>query len=467
MLDIDKRTTILHLHKQGHGIRTIAKAVRVSRNAVRRVLGSGRAEVPTGERANKTDKHIDEITELYAKCDGNLVRVWEMLEESGVELPYSTLTRACRLHGIGVKPKQPSGRYYFAPAEEMQHDTSPHDVVIGGKKRRMQCASLVLCFSRHMYVQMYPRFNRFWCKVFLTEALEYFGGAAGRCMLDNSSVVIAHGTGKNAVVAPEMAAFGERFGFEFAAHEIGDANRSGRVERPFHYIEHNFYSGREFADLDDLNRQAILWCEKVKHRFMSKIRAVPAELFQTEKMCLKPLPIHVPEVYRVHKRIVDLEGYVSLHANRYSAPTELIGRRVDVNETKNRVRVFDRHRVVAEHRRSEDGKHIRSTLPEHRRRGLWMSKRRNELPKLPEETALQAAGSSLGKMVERLRKKHSGRATRHVRRLYQMYLDYPTEVLEQTVSEALNYDLLDLERIERMVLRNIAGNFFRLPVGEK
>jgi hypothetical protein len=32
--------------------------------------------------------------------------------------------------------------------------------------------------------------------------------------------------------APEMAAFAERFGFEFVAHEIGDANRSGRVERP-------------------------------------------------------------------------------------------------------------------------------------------------------------------------------------------------------------------------------------------
>jgi len=31
---------------------------------------------------------------------------------------------------------------------------------------------------------------------------------------------------------PEMEAFGERFGFQFRAHELGDANRSGRVERP-------------------------------------------------------------------------------------------------------------------------------------------------------------------------------------------------------------------------------------------
>jgi len=42
------------------------------------------------------------------------------------------------------------------------------------------------------------------------------------------------------VPVPEMAAFAERFGFHFAAHEIGDANRSGRVEKPFALIENNF-----------------------------------------------------------------------------------------------------------------------------------------------------------------------------------------------------------------------------------
>jgi hypothetical protein len=30
------------------------------------------------------------------------------------------------------------------------------------------------------------------------------------------------------------------------AHQPGDKNRSGRVERPFHYIENNFYPGRTF-----------------------------------------------------------------------------------------------------------------------------------------------------------------------------------------------------------------------------
>jgi hypothetical protein len=43
---------------------------------------------------------------------------------------------------------------------------------------------------------------------------------------------------------------------------------------------------------------------------------------------LKPLPVWIPQVYRLHERIVDVEGYVALHSSRYSAPVAWIGRRV-------------------------------------------------------------------------------------------------------------------------------------------
>ena len=62
------------------------------------------------------------------------------------------------------------------------------------------------------------------------------------------------------VTAAEMAAFAERCGFVFVAHAPGNANRSGRVERPFDYIENNFLAGRTFTDAGDLNRQARQWC---------------------------------------------------------------------------------------------------------------------------------------------------------------------------------------------------------------
>ena len=97
----------------------------------------------------------------------------------------------CRRHGIGSAPPPPAGHYVFTPGEEMQHDTSPHTAIIAGTRVRVQTASLVLCFSRMIFFQHYPRFTRFECKAFLAEAIDYFKGSAGRCMVDNSHVIVA------------------------------------------------------------------------------------------------------------------------------------------------------------------------------------------------------------------------------------------------------------------------------------
>ncbi|MBE0467400.1 MAG: DDE-type integrase/transposase/recombinase [Candidatus Desulforudis sp.] len=248
MLDADRRCAILTLSHQGRGVRTIARAVGVSRNTVRRVLASGSAAVQEVVRPEQLSSALETIKELYRECEGNRVRVWEELAAKGTAVPYQTLTGFMRRHGIGVEKKERAGSYHFEPGEEMQHDTSPHDVTVGGKKRRLQCAALILCHSRMLFARCYPTFNRFCAKIFLTEALLFMGGAARRCVIDNTSIVIAHGTGKKAVIAPEMEAFAERFGFAFLAHALGDVNRKGRVERPFGFIERNFYPGRTLAE---------------------------------------------------------------------------------------------------------------------------------------------------------------------------------------------------------------------------
>src|SRR5206468_7603699 len=148
-------------------------------------------------------------------------------------------------------------------------------------------------------------------KVFLTDALRYIGGSPKRVMIDNTHVVVLRGTGAAMVPVPEMEAFGERFGFRFAAHERGDANRSARVERPFDFIDNNFLAGRRFADFDDLNRQARVFCDKVNAKTRRHLGASPRELFATERAYLRPLPAFLPEVYRLHNRIVDVEGFGS------------------------------------------------------------------------------------------------------------------------------------------------------------
>jgi hypothetical protein len=459
MLDESIRTAILELAKQGHGIHAIKRMLGLSRQAVRDVLRKGTAEVPRLERTQKADGYREQILEQYARCKGNLVRVHEELCAQGADFSYPALTAYCRQHSIGHKPKEPAGRYEFGPGEEMQHDTSPHVAPIAGRVRKVQIASLVLCYAHLLFFQLYPTFNRFLCKVFLTAALRYFGGAARRCMVDNTSVIRLQGTGAHMVPVPEMQSFGERYGFVFVAHEIGDANRSGRVEAPFGFIQRNFLAGRDFADWNDSNGQAASWCDKVNRTYKKHLRAVPYELFVAERAHLQPLPLWVPEVYQLHQRIVDLEGYVTVHTNRYSAPYELLGRTLEVRESYERVELYQGPRLVARHHRVPEPQGSRVTDPKHRPpRG---QARPATLP-LVEEEALLAAVPELAEYICALKRRDPGRGTQSLRRLLGLLRDYPRESFREALRSAAHYGLYDLGRVERMILRCVARDFFVL-----
>lgn len=462
MLDRDARIAILELSRRGLGTRRIARDLGIARTSVRRVVDSGEPDRPDFHRVERLDLHIDRVRELHATCRGNLVRVHEELAAGGVEVAYTTLTGFCRRHRIGVKEKVPAGRYTFDPGQEMQHDTSPHVVTVGGQDRRLQCASLVLCHSTMLFAQLYPTFDRFYAKTFLTAALTFFGGAAAACMVDNTHVVVAQGTGKDAVIAPEMVAFAERFGFRFVAHEVGDANRSARVERPFDTIENNFYAGRTFMDLRDANAQLRAWCEKRNGKHKRSLHATPASLYAVERTQLRPLPAWVPEVTRVVTRRVDVEGRVSLHRNTYPVPAALIDEPVEVHETLDRVRIFHRHRLVIEYDALEPGRDERAKMPDHLRAERRGPRPTEPIP--PEETALCAAGPAFAEMIALLRRHHHGRARVPIRRLHRLFLDYPTEPLRAVLAVCVAHGQHDLARVERMVLRSVAGELFRLPV---
>ena len=107
MLDESIRTAILQLHERGHGVRAIARALQVSRAAVRDVLRRGTAEVPRLVRPERAGEHEADIRALYLSCRGNLVRVHEELTARGAVVSYQALTAFCRRHAIGAPPPTP------------------------------------------------------------------------------------------------------------------------------------------------------------------------------------------------------------------------------------------------------------------------------------------------------------------------------------------------------------------------
>jgi hypothetical protein len=457
MLDQTTRLTILRLRNEGHGTRAIAKVLGVSRGAVKRVLAAGTDQVPSLERPELGEPYRADILALYAACKGNLVRVHEELTAQGAALSYPALTAFCRRYGIGHSPPEPAGRYEFPPGKEMQHDTSPHHADIAGRRTRVQTASLVLCYSHMLFFQGYPHFRRFECKIFLTDALTYYEGSCDECMIDNTHLVVLSGSGRDMVPVPEMVAFGERFGFRFVAHAIGNANRSARVERPFDYIDNNFLAGRRFASFEDFNAQARAWCDKVNATPKRHLHASPRELFAAERTRMRPLPIAVPEVYELHHRIVDTEGYVNVRRNRYSVPYTLIGRDVEIRESKDRIDVYEGPRRVATHARVAEPTDGRITAPEHRpprHEGVFarhaVSAEQKRLTELLPESADYVA----------LLKRRGRGSTRDLRWLVRMVQEYPRRPLRDALLEALRYGMADLDRLERMVLRRIARDFF-------
>jgi hypothetical protein len=426
------------------------------------VLKAGTPTVPQFDRAEQAEPYRDQIVELFQRCTGNLVRVHEELIAQGVTLSYPALTAFCRRHRIGHPPKLPVGHYDFARGEEMQHDTSLHRVVIGGVESRVQTASLVLCYSRMLFAQMYPAFTRFTCKVFLTDAFAYMTGTCATCMIDNTHVVVASGSGARMVPAPEMAAFAERFSFTFRAHERGDANRSARVERPFRFIEGNFLAGRTFADFGDLNAHARTWCDTVNATYKDHLHASPRELFVVERAHLRPLPLFIPEVYALHTRLVDVEGYVNVHGHRYSVPYLLIGRQLEVRETKERIDIYHGPRQVASHAKVLGHTFTRVTAPAHRPpRGARPSTQAS-----PEEQILAHADPPVPAYAAALKQRSGGRGTLALRRLLALYREYPRRALVQAVTLAQQYGLFDLDRVERLTLRAVAQEYFRLPSDE-
>jgi hypothetical protein len=458
MIAPEIRQAILALHHKGTPVRKIARLLKLSRNSVRQAIRQ--PPPPQGVAEPEMPAHLlTPLSETFVRCEGNVVRVQEVLEaEHEIRIPYSTLTRWVREADLRA-PKQRAGSYHFGMGEEMQFDTSPHSLKLGDKCVKAQCASLVLAYSRRIFIHYFPCFTRFEAKAFLREALCFMDGSAGRCMVDNSNVVVASGSGAEAVIAPEMAAFGQIFGFEFIAHAIGDANRSARVERPFYFVEKNFLPGRRFSSWDDLNAQARNWCEHTANqRPKRSLGMSPEAAYVLEKPELKPLPAYLPPVYQAFSRIVDVEGYVYLDTNRYSVPERLIGKTVEVYKYPDEVKVLFRHREVAEHPRLVGKRHGQNTLKAHRR------PRRRQAYQGPSDEERQLCGESevLSRYVSGLKKRSPGRGVSRLRRLLAMRRTYPRQAFLGAIETALQYGLYDLHRLEHLILERVAGDFFQI-----
>ncbi len=410
--------------------------LKLSRNTVRRIL---RTASPAAEERQCLGVTLTYLKSAFERAQGNVVRVQQLLTaEYDLTVSYSTLTRWVREAGLRAPPVR-AGEYIFGPGEEMQHDTSPHRVLLGEKTVTAQCAALVLAYSRRLFVQYYPRYTRFEAKQFLLEAARFMDGTCPVCIIDNTSVMLAAGAGENAVIAPEMAAFARTLGFEFRAHRVGHPDRKGRIERNFFFVETNFLPARSFTDFDDLNHQALAWCQEVANANPKRALGMsPEAAYVIEKSYLQALPSALPPIYEVFDRVVDLNGYVSLESNRYSVAERLVGQTVTLYKYPAQVQIHHRGMVVANHARLIGQRDARSTDPTHHH----IPTRTNHTPQV--EAQLLRDAPELEAYARALKQRGRGRGVRALRRLIEIQRTYPKEPFLAAVRQATHFGLYDL-----------------------
>ena len=138
-------------------------------------------------------------------------------------------------------------------------------------------------------------------KCFIHEALMHWGCAPRQCIIDNTNLARLYGTGPDAVIVPEMAAFARQYGFQFVCHAKGHSDRKAGEERSFWTTETNFLPGRTFQSLEDLNQQAWQWATvRMEHRPQGKAQLIPAKAVPLSAIILVESAIDAISCFALH-----------------------------------------------------------------------------------------------------------------------------------------------------------------------
>lgn len=449
MIEPDVRNAIYQLHQAGMSLREISRRLHVSRNAVRRIVKQ-QGKLARQERSDKRQLDAALLERLYRECDGWMQRIHEKLvEEEGIQVGYSTLTRMLRELGLGRSQPARCDRVPDEPGAEMQHDTTVYRVKLAERSVKLIASLIYLRYSKRRYVKFYRVFNRFAMKCFLHEALMFWGYSARNCIIDNTSLARLSGAGSSAVIAPAMREFSRRYGFQFICHAIDHPNRKAGNERSFWSAQTNFLRGRTFSSLEDLNEQARLWAtQRMEHRVLTKARIIPAQLFEHERLYLHKLPPHLPAPYQTHRRIIDQYGYVAFGANYYWVPGKGRGE-TKVIQYADRLKIFRRYDCLAEYPLPPDGTRHQHYSPPGEPKPRHGPKNRHRPAKL-EEQRLRTLGDEVSAYLDFALSAPGIQRHRFTRQLFALSRKLTADVFRKTIERAHRYEIVDLGTLRRI-----------------
>ncbi len=292
---LSKEEFIVLRHYLGEGVSktAIARKLGISRMTVYRHANSDKTEPVYGPRPRKPsllDPYKDYIRgrlKIYPELSA--VRLLKEIQERGYRGKYTRVKDFIRL----VHPRPPlelERRFEVSAGEQAQVDFATFKTCFG----IVHALLVVLSWSRYLWVRFFCHQDQLTVLSGLHKAFVAFGGVPGTVLFDRMKTAVAksEGNGK-AVFNEEMLRFAAYYGFRPLACRPYRAKTKGRVERAVSYLRRNFFYGRHFCGLEDLNNQLEKWLEETANaRRHGTTGEVPHQRLKEEKLHLKSMPAH-------------------------------------------------------------------------------------------------------------------------------------------------------------------------------
>lgn len=182
------------------------------------------------------------------------------------------------------------------------------------------------------------------------QAFDAIGGTPIKILYDRMKTAVTGEDDQGHIVYNRsLLALAKHYRFQPRACRPYRAKTKGKVERPFRYIREDFFLGRSFRNLEDLNAQLVDWLDTVANvRVHGTTQRVVAEAFVAEQPELQTLPEHRFDAVLKLERRVSHDGFVAIGGNYYSVP-DRTRRVVEVQQLPDLIRILDLGTVVAEH----------------------------------------------------------------------------------------------------------------------
>jgi transposase len=337
-------------------VQEIAQQLQISRTTVRKYLAHPEAVLrqPRPPRSSKLDAFKEQITtwvmeDHCTNCEVLLVRLQKLGYSGGISI-LKDFVHPLRPAVAGHAPVQ---RYESKPGEQVQFDWGEFVYEEAGVTRKYYGFVAILGYSRMRFVTFVKRCDTPTLIRCLMEAFEYFGGLTKTALTDRMKSVLLEMVENKPRWNPRFADFMVSVGVAARVCKPYTPQTKGKVERTVSHVKKSLWAGISFSDLDDLNRQAYAWCERINARVHRTTHVRPVDRLADEH--LLPLPeAFAWERFATEERKVSWDGYVSYDGVLYGLPGELhlAGKQVQVRERKGEVSVWSAgQQVFATHKR--------------------------------------------------------------------------------------------------------------------